>query len=163
MHIPEFFWTGVHRRVTLAMLRLCKEFAMPRRLSLIALALIACPALAQTGLPLNQGYFVAADTSCADASNATLQLVTTSEFSWPQQTCAIAAATQSAPGEIAVTLDCAASADLPAEQLNVVLTIPDAQHFGLSFAGEPPVFKTFCAQPDLPEPWRSNALPGGRD
>jgi hypothetical protein len=163
MHIPEFFWTDARQRFTLAMLCLCKEFPMPHCLTLIALVLTACPALAQTGLPLEQGYFVAADTSCAEASNATLQLVTSAEFSWPQQACAIAAATQSAPTEFAVTLDCAASADLPAEQLNVVLTIPDAQHFGLSFAGEPPAFKTFCAQADLPEPWRSNALPVGVD
>jgi hypothetical protein len=163
MPVAEFFWTDLRQRFALALLCLCKDIAMPRHLTLIALVLSACPALAQTGLPLEQGYFVAADTPCAEASNATLQLVTASEFSWPQQACAIAAATQSGPSAYAVTLDCAASADLPAEQLNVALTSPDAQHFGLSFAGEPPAFKTFCAQPDLPEPWRSNALPGGVD
>jgi len=136
---------------------------MPRRLTLIALVLNACPALAQTGLPLDQGFFIAADTPCAEASNATLQLVTTSAFNWPQQACAIAAATQTAPTEFAVTLDCEASSDLPAERLNVVLTIPDAQHFGLSFAGEPPAFKVFCPQTDLPEPWRTNDLSGFLD
>ena len=137
---------------------------MPRRrLALTALALTACPALAQTGLPLEQGYFVAADTPCADASNATLQLVTQSAFNWPLQACAIAGVTQSAPSEFPVTLECAASADLPAERLDVVLTIPDPQHFGLSFAGEPPAFKVFCPQKDLPEPWQTNNLSGFLD
>ena len=137
---------------------------MPRRrLTLTALLLTACPALAQTGLPLEQGYFVAADTPCADASNATLQLVTKSDFNWPQQACVIAGVRQTTATDHAVTLDCAASADLPAERLTVLLTIPDAQHFGLSFAGEPPAFKVFCPQKDLPEPWRTNDLSGFLD
>ncbi len=126
-----------------------------QRLTVLA-ALAACPAFAQTDFPLEQGYYVAEGTPCAEASNATLQLVTRHDFNWPQQACTIAEVTKTGTADYTLAVDCEETPDFPAERLTLALTIPDPKRFGLSFSGEPPAFKQFCAQADLPDPWRSN-------
>jgi hypothetical protein len=136
-----------------------RKFGHHRLATALAAILIGTGALA-ADLPLEQGYFVSNDTPCAEASNATLQLVTRHEFNWSQQGCAIAEVTPRDSTTFAVALDCEETTDFPAERLNVTLTVPDPQHFGVSYSGEPPSQMHYCAQFELPEPWSTNDLSG---
>lgn len=109
-------------------------------------------------LPLSAGYFVAQGTPCAEASNATITLLGGRTFNWPQQACAVQTIGQAGPTTFAVTMDCEATADFPAETLAITLEIANGTEYGLSFGGEPPALSAFCPQADMPEPWRSNDL-----
>lgn len=126
----------------------------------IAAAILALPAHAgpATELPLERGFYVAGDTSCADAAGATVTLVGRKDFAWPQLVCVFAEVTPAGPTEFDVTLDCEETEDFPAERLNVRMVVPDPRQYGISFSGEPLAYSHYCAQADLPEPWRSNDL-----
>ncbi len=131
-----------------------------RRFAWVILVLATTPALAgpPSDLPLDRGYYVSADTPCAEASNATIQLVGRATFNWPQQACAIADVALDTGTLYNVALDCEATADFPAERLNVILDVPDPQHYALSFEGEAGAPMQYCAQAALPDPWRTNDI-----
>lgn len=135
-------------------------FGLRKTCFLIACALLAGPAQAGPAneLPLTRGFYVSGDASCAEASGATVTLVGRKDFAWPQMVCTFAGVKQVGPTDFDVALDCEETADFPAETLNVRMVVPDDRKYGLSFSGEPPAISHFCAQGDLPEPWRSNDI-----
>lgn len=57
-------------------------------------------------LPLQHGYFVASDTACSDASNATLMLVSTDGINSSRTFCDYASVEQASPTQFRATLSC---------------------------------------------------------
>ena len=133
--------------------------------------LTACgPASAENPLPLQLGFYVAADTPCANASNATLLLLRADGIGGARDFCQFLSIRQLSAQDFLVTESCADFQASEAEQRLVRYQIIDAVSFKLSRAtAEQPVLSQpidtdvfyqgyYCPQSSLPEPWRDNDL-----
>ncbi|MDD4865508.1 MAG: hypothetical protein PHE38_16140 [Alishewanella agri] len=140
--------------------------------ALILLQLLtACgPASAENQLPLRLGFYVAADTPCANASNATLLLLRANGIGGARDFCQFLSIRQLSAQDFLVTESCADFQASEAEQRLVRYQIIDAVSFKLSrVTAEQPVLSQptetevfyqgyYCPQSSLPEPWRDNDL-----
>jgi hypothetical protein len=133
--------------------------------------LTACgPASAENQLPLPLGFYVAADTACANASNATLLLLRADGIGGARDFCQFLSIRQLSAQDFLVTESCADFQASESEQRLVLYHIIDAVSFKLSrVSAEPPVVSQpietelfyqgyYCPQSSLPEPWRDTDL-----
>lgn len=131
----------------------------------------ACgPASAENPLPLQLGFYVAADTPCANASNATLLLLRADGIGGARDFCQFLSIRQLSAQDFLVTESCADFQASEAEQRLVRYQIIDAVSFKLSRVNtDQPVLSQpsdtevfyqgfYCPQSSLPEPWRDNDL-----
>lgn len=140
--------------------------------ALILLQLLtACgPTPAKNQLPLQLGFYVAADTPCANASNATLLLLRANGIGGARDFCQFLSIRQLNAQDFLVTESCADVQASEAEQRLVLYHVIDAVSFKLNrVTTEQPVQSQptdtevfyqgyYCPQSDLPEPWRDNNL-----
>ena len=131
----------------------------------------ACgPTPAKKPLPLRLGFYVAADTPCANASNATLLLLRANGIGGARDFCQFLSIRQLSEQDFLVTESCADFQASEAEQRLVLYHVIDAVSFKLSrVSAEQPVLSQpsdtdvfyqgyYCPQSSLPEPWRDNDL-----
>lgn len=111
-------------------------------------------------LPLKRGFYVASDTACGQASNATLLLVRRRGVSGARGMCDIRAIEQTGPHHYRATEACGGFPGEPAGEPGVILyEIPDATTFG--YRAEDSDHETryrYCEQSGLPDPWRDNDI-----
>lgn len=133
-----------------------------------ALLLAACADPAPTApvapavadLPLRPGFFVASDTPCHQASNATLLLKRPGGFNGSRDYCDFSSVEQSGPHSYRVTESCGDfQGDASASTTrNTSWEIPDDRHFrSRGDSGWEREFR-HCEQASLPEPWRDNDI-----
>ena len=139
-------------------------------LILLPLSTACGPAPAKSQLPLQLGFYVAADTPCANASNATLSLLRANGIGGARDFCQFLSIRQLSAQDFLVTESCADFQASEAEQRLVLYHVIDAVSFKLSrVTAEQPVLSQptdtevfyqgyYCPQSDLPEPWRDNDL-----
>lgn len=133
--------------------------------------LMACgPSPAKARLPLQLGFYVAADTPCAEASNATLSLLQADGIGGARDFCQFLSIQQLSAQYFLVEESCADFQSAEAEQRRLLYHIIDAESFELSLVvTEQPVSSLptdtnvfyqghYCPQSSLPEPWRDNDL-----
>lgn len=125
---------------------------------------------AKNQLPLRLGFYVAADTPCANASNATLLLLRADGIGGARDFCQFLSIRQLSAQDFLVTESCADFQASETEQRLVLYHVIDAVSFKLSRAtAEQPVLSKpsdtevfyqgyYCTQSSLPEPWRDNDL-----
>lgn len=115
---------------------------------------------AVTELPLKRGFYVASDTACAAASNATLLLVRRDGFSGARDSCDFMIIERIGPRNYRVAGACAvlqAGRERGATQV-IDWEIPDEETFSSSSdAGGKRSFR-HCEQSSLPHPWRDNDI-----
>lgn len=111
-------------------------------------------------LPLKRGFYVASDTACAAASNATLLLVRRDGFNGARDSCDFKTIQRIGPKSYRVAAACA---DLQAgrdsgETQVIDWEVPDDATFSSrSDAGWQRSFR-HCEQSSLPDPWRDNDI-----
>lgn len=137
-----------------------KAFSARRILPLLALPALLPPAVAhgQAMLPLEPGFYVDIATSCGDASNATLSLVHAGGINSARTACDfIEIAREGSTYETVAR--CTEIGGGPSFEIRSSYEIPESRSYlftnehGWSGAAR------FCAQADLPEPWREVELP----
>lgn len=125
--------------------------------SVMAVAVLAAvaPAAAQAPaeLPLERGFYVRTDESCGTANNAVTALLTRSGLQWVTSRCSFGSIAQTGPTSWEVVQNC----DGPGEA-TAVWDIPDRTSFSFTDSNGWDHAARFCAQSDLPEPWRSNDI-----
>jgi hypothetical protein len=111
-------------------------------------------------LPLKRGFYVASDTACAAASNATLLLMRQGGFNGAHDSCEFVAIEQTGPQQYRVTercVDLQAGPDGSSQQA-AIWDIPDEVTFtSRSDSGGERSFR-HCEQASLPDPWRDNDI-----
>lgn len=109
-------------------------------------------------LPLKRGFYVASDTLCGEASNATLQLLRAGGIGVARETCAFKRIEQTAPSLYRVTEECRSiGGGRPQTQVSL-FDIRDDGRFSVSRSGAKPYHARYCAQSSLPSPWRDNDI-----
>ncbi len=117
-------------------------------------------AAAPATLPLQRGFYVASDTACGAASNATLLLFRGDGFNGSRDGCDFSAIEQTGPQNYRVTEHCADFQDGPD---NATTQVVDYQLTGntrftsKSKDGWERDFR-YCEQSSLPEDWRDNDI-----
>lgn len=113
-----------------------------------------------TSLPLKRGFYVASDTACDAASNATLLLYRGDGFNGARDTCEFESIEQTGPDSYRTTERCQAlmgEADGATTEV-VDWIIPDETSFtSKSQSGWERSFR-HCEQSSLPDPWRDNDI-----
>lgn len=120
--------------------------------------LAAAPALAQDALPLPRGFYVASDTPCGGASNATLMLYHGTGFNAARSACEFSRLTPLGGGRYGYAETCNDIAGGGAyENLGaIVLTGPSSLRF--AYDGGSTYDARWCDQRDLPEMFRENDI-----
>ncbi|MDP2193611.1 MAG: hypothetical protein Q8K36_03700 [Alphaproteobacteria bacterium] len=133
--------------------------------------LVACgkaeniPADSATGvsvaeLPLKRGFYVASDTPCKEASNATLQLLRRDGIGGARDFCEFKQIAQITPQQYQVSAMCG---DLHGDEnsgelLSITYNLTDSTSFSaLSDTGWE-YSARYCEQSSLPDPWRDNDI-----
>lgn len=111
-------------------------------------------------LPLRQGFYVASDTVCAAASNATLILMRRDGFNGARDSCDFTAIERMRPTSYRVTAQCAdAQAQAGRSATSVIdWEIADDSTFSATGDGGPKRTFRHCEQSSLPDPWRDNDI-----
>lgn len=137
---------------------------LPATASALLIGLAACagnaalrPATAS--LPLPTGYYVASDTACGAASNATTVLLGRGGMGGARKFCEFRNVEQISQETYLVTHACRAlQGDAPAQVVTVRYTLQgDAAFTSRSDSGWQHDAR-YCAQPELPEPFRTNDI-----
>lgn len=110
-----------------------------------------------SSLPLKRGFYVASDTLCSQASNATLQLMRRDGLGVARQTCSFKRIVQTGPTLYRVDEDCRSIEGGPAEKRVRLFQIPDDSSFSVGLNGQPHRAR-YCVQSSLPSPWRNNNI-----
>lgn len=103
-------------------------------------------------LPLRRGYYVATDTPCAKASNATLMLVTRDGVSASRSSCEMLGVTRTNARRFVVRERC------DGEDMTTTYDIPADDRFTTTSESGWTSSARFCPQASLPEPWRDNDI-----
>lgn len=101
-------------------------------------------------LPLRRGFYVASDTPCNQASNATLRLVTREGINFARDICTFRKIEKTGATSYRVTESCA---DEPQ-----AYEIPNDTSFTVTYEGGSQSSARYCAQSSLPDPWRDNDI-----
>lgn len=117
-------------------------------------------ATTQATLPLKRGFYVASDTACNAASNATLLLYRGDGFNGARDSCEFQSIEQTGSDTYRVTERCQSfQASIDSATTEVVdWTLPDDASF--TSASERGWERNFrhCEQSSLPDPWRENDI-----
>jgi hypothetical protein len=110
-------------------------------------------------LPLKRGYYVAGDTACSDASNATVLLVRRDGIAGSRHFCEFRKVEQIGPDTWRVTQACSAlySTD-PPEISSVTYTIPNATSFVSRDEYGHEHSARYCDQSSMSAPFRENDI-----
>jgi hypothetical protein len=112
-----------------------------------------------TELPLKRGFYVASDTACGRASNATLLLVHRDGINGSRDACEFRSVEQTGPTSYRAVAICNSIHVGEAESSTSVFEIPDATQF--SYGAEDSDYRShlrYCEQSSLPDPWRDNDI-----
>jgi len=112
-----------------------------------------------TELPLKRGFYVASDTACGQASNATLLLVHRDGINGSRDACVFRSVEQTGPTSYRAVVVCNNIQGGEAESSTNVYEIPDATRF--SYGAEDSDYRShlrYCEQSSLPDPWRDNDI-----
>ena len=101
-------------------------------------------------LPLKRGFYVAADTPCSQASNATLRLVTREGINWSREVCTFEKIERTGPTSYRITDSCSGE---PADY-----EVPNETSFTVDYGGGSQSSARYCPQASLPDPWRTNDI-----
>jgi len=114
-------------------------------------------------LPLRRGFYVASDTPCGNASNATLMLVRRDGYGGSRYSCTFKAIERTGPASYRVTEECSSGGEAWGSEENVsternAWRIQDDTHFTSVSASGESYSARFCPQARLPEPWNTNDI-----
>lgn len=125
----------------------------------------AAPAATQAGdarvdeLPLKRGFYVASDTPCEQASNATLLLLRRDGIGGARDSCDFVQIEHVGDTTYRVTERCADLMDPNSAETSVVTwEIPDDASFTTVREGGSSGGARHCEQSRLPDPWRDNDI-----
>lgn len=121
------------------------------------LAPILIPGLALADMQLQRGFYVRADASCAQASNATLALVHKTGINGSRSACDFTALTPTGPNTFRYTERCEEmGGPEPIENSGTieVLSVTSFRQTGEDWQQ----IMTYCPQSSLPEPWATNDI-----
>jgi hypothetical protein len=110
-------------------------------------------------LPLKRGFYVASDTACGNASNATLLLIRSGGMNGARDTCDFRSIEQAGPASYRVAVACKAMYGEEIELSTYLLEITDTTQF--SYGTEGSDYRShfrYCEQSSLPDPWRDNDI-----
>lgn len=111
-------------------------------------------------LPLETGFYVDAGTACGNASNATLSLVHARGINSARTSCDFAEIRQRDATTYETVERCSEITGGAPFDTRVVYTVPEPRRYLFTnehgWSGE----ARFCAQTELPDPWREIELPG---
>lgn len=123
----------------------------------LACALPAAIAVQTAELPLELGFYVRTDDTCATANAASTALLRPQGLQWVTSYCLFDAIAQTGPTTFAVTQSCGdALAGL--ETAEAVYEIPDNTSFSLVDSHGWEHAARYCPQGEMPEPWRSQDI-----
>lgn len=112
-------------------------------------------------LPLKRGFYVAMDTPCSQASNATLRLVTAEGINSARTVCTFTRIEPSGPDTYRVTEACGdIQSDEPPGHRITTYVLQGDTGFTFSTTDGWEGSARYCAQSSLPEPWRENDISG---
>lgn len=110
-------------------------------------------------LPLKRGYYVATDTPCEAASNATVVLLRRDGIGGARDFCAFEKIEQTGPDTYRVVQSCGAlQDDVPPELGIVTYVIPDDTRFTSRSEHGWEHSARHCAQSGMPPEWRENDI-----
>ena len=114
-------------------------------------------------LPLKRGFYVASDTPCGQASNATLLLVRRDGMGGSRDSCEFRKIEKTGATTYRVTEECSISGggwNVPTETETSTSTfeIPNNTSFKSTSESGWVSISRYCAQASLPEPWRDNDI-----
>ncbi len=110
-------------------------------------------------LPLKRGYYVASDTPCGKASNATTMLLRRDGIGGSRDFCAFRKIEQTGPATYQVTEACGDLQDSgPPDIQSVTYTIGADDRFTSESASGWKRDARYCAQSAMPEDWRANDI-----
>lgn len=123
----------------------------------------AAPVKAQaatvTALPLKRGYYVASDTSCGQASNATTVLLRRNGIGGSRDFCEFKKIEQAGPNVYRVTEACGdLQDDAPPETGVTIYTLKGDAGFTSKNAAGWEHSARYCAQSSMPPEWRKNDI-----
>jgi hypothetical protein len=110
-------------------------------------------------LPLQRGFYVMSDTSCGEASNATLLLVHRSGINWVRTACEFESIRQAGAKSYRAALACKDIQGGEIQSSTYYFEIPDAMQF--SYGTEDSDYRShfrYCQQSSLPDPWSDNDI-----
>ena len=110
-------------------------------------------------LPLERGFYVASDTACTEASNATLLLMRGNGMNGAREACDFSSVEQAGPTSYRAAVTCTEIQRGEAESRLWMFEIPDRRQF--SYGDEGSDYRSdyrYCVQSSLPEPWRDNDI-----
>jgi len=105
-----------------------------------------------TALPLKRGFYVTDGTPCAQASNATLLLVTREGVNGSRDVCTFTKIEKTGATSYRVTELCSNKA------ATVTYDVPNETSFRVTYESSGDRSARYCAQSSLPEPWRDNDI-----
>lgn len=112
-----------------------------------------------TELPLSRGYYVASDTPCGEASNATVMLLRREGIGGARDFCAFEKIEQTGPNTYRVTEACGDLQDsAPAEVSVTIYTLKGDTAFTSKSEHGWERSARYCAQPKMPPDWRANDI-----
>lgn len=123
-------------------------------------AAAAAKPITAPSLPLQRGYYVASDTPCGQASNATLQLLRRNGIGAARTICDFKAIEQTGPTGYRVRESCTELGGTTAATETVNYEIANDRSFTARRAGGADYKARYCAQSSLPSPWRDNDIRG---
>ena len=109
-------------------------------------------------LPLKRGFYVASDTPCGQASNATLQLLRRDGIGVARETCSFRRLEQTGPARYRVVAECRNMEGAPMGTQVSIYDIPDDSRFSVARAPGQAYSARYCIQSSLPSPWRDNDI-----
>ncbi|MCW5579942.1 MAG: hypothetical protein KIS72_01170 [Luteimonas sp.] len=119
----------------------------------------AASAQAVDRLPLDLGYFVSADTPCAQASNATVTLHHGKGINSARTACEFTRIVKTGDDTYAVHDACTELMSGSLEESDMRITLSGPTAYAVRYEGGDEDFPfRHCPQPELPEPWRDNDL-----
>ena len=101
-------------------------------------------------LPLRRGFYVASDTPCNQASNATLLLVTREGINGSRDVCTFRKIEKTGATSYRVTESCSGEP--------TTYEVPNETSFTVKYEGGSESSARYCAQSSLPDPWRDNDI-----
>jgi hypothetical protein len=114
--------------------------------------------IAAASLPLQRGYYVASDTPCGQASNATLQLLRSGGIGAARTLCEFKAVEQTGPTSYRVRESCSELDSTTAAMETISYEIANDHSFTTRRADGADYNARYCAQSSLPSPWRDNDI-----
>ena len=111
-------------------------------------------------LPLKRGFYVASDTACEQASNATLLLLRRDGTGGARDSCDFTQIERVGPKTYRVTERCTDLMDRSGDAQTLVITweIPDDASFSRQSDDGEPRAARHCEQSRLPDPWRDSDI-----